>query len=389
MSRAIVTRKGRDRVDAGHPWIFRSDVAGVEEARNGDVVEVSVEGRAHGLIGYALYSEHSEITLRVFSRQQPSRTWIEEGIAAAIDRRQRFLGDDFAEACRLVHGESDGLPGLVVDRYRSVLVLQALTYGMDRRMGEIVEALKKMIGPDGILARNDPRVREREGLPLEVGVVAGQVPEEIEIREGRVLLRVDPWRGQKTGTFLDQRQTHLAFSRIARGRVLDAFCHDGGFALQAAAAGCEVTAVDISASACTRTLVNARVNQLEQRITVIEANAFDYLTQARERKESFDTIVLDPPAFAKNKSARDSAARGYKEINLRALQLLAPQGLLVTASCSHHISEEDFEYVLAEAARDAGRTARIMEKRSQPFDHPVLIGMPESRYIKVFLVDVT
>jgi 23S rRNA (cytosine1962-C5)-methyltransferase len=259
---------------------------------------------------------------------------------------------------------------------------------MDRREREIVDALRAALSPLGILARNDPKVREREGLARETRLLWGDVPRSIPMREGPVELSVDPWSGQKTGSFLDQRANHIAFGPLARGRTLDAFCHDGGFGLQAAARGLEVVAVDLSADACMRTLANARANGVSERVAVVEANVFDYLTEIAETGPAFDTIVLDPPAFAKNRAARESAARGYREINRRAFGLLRSRGLLVTASCSHHLSAEDFRLVVEAAAADAGRPVQLVQEWSQPPDHPVLLGMPESRYLKVLFCEL-
>jgi 23S rRNA (cytosine1962-C5)-methyltransferase len=288
-------------------------------------------------------------------------------------------------ARRLVHGEADGLPGLVVDRYGEHLVAQFLTFGMDRREKEVARALDQLVQPRGILARNDPKVREREGLVVETRLISGDVPRNLTMREGAVDLSVDPWSGQKTGAFIDQKSNHLRFGELARGRVLDAFCHDGGFGLQAAKKGASVIAVDSSAEACARAKVNARTNQVADRFEVVQANAFDFLTARAEARDSYDAIALDPPAFAKNRAAREAAARGYREINRRALSLLSPGGILVTASCSHHVGEEDFAAILAAASADAGKTVRVIERRGQPADHPGLLGMPESTYLKTLV----
>ncbi len=380
MSEAILKPRGLSRLETGHPWIFKSDVEPVD-APNGEIVDVVAKGR---FLGQAFYSQHSEITLRLLARGALADSWLGDRIEAAIDFREVALG--LKGACRLIHGESDGLPGLIVDRYGDVLVLQILAAAMEMRTNAIVDALVIRLKPRGILARNDVKVREREGLAREVKTLWGEVPETVEIAEGRVSLSVDVVNGQKTGTFLDQSANHLRFGELARGRVLDAFCHDGGFGLQAARnpAVTEVVAVDISVEALARARANAERNALE--LNPVEANVFDFLTDEVAKGSRYDTIVLDPPAFAKTKGARDAAWRGYKEINRRALQLLEPLGLLMTCSCSYHVSEEEFEAVVASAAADSGITAQIMERRSQAADHPVRLGMPESRYLKTLVI---
>ena len=380
MSEAILKTRGFSRLESGHPWIFKSDVEPVE-AENGAIVDIVAKGR---FLGQAFYSEHSEITLRVLSRGALSETWLVDRIEAAIRFREETLG--LTGACRLVHGESDGLPGLIVDRYGDVLAIQILAAAMESRTLAVVDALVSALKPKGVIARNDVKVREREGLPRETKVLYGDVPASVEIQEGSVTLSVDVVNGQKTGTFLDQSANHVLFGALARGRVLDAFCHDGGFGLQAARNSDvnEVIAVDISAEALVRAQANAARNGLT--LKTLEANVFDFLTDEVASGSRYDTIALDPPAFAKTKSARDAAWRGYKEINRRALQLLEPGGLLLTCSCSYHVSEEDFEAVVADAAADSGITAQVIERRSQAADHPVRLGMPETRYLKALVI---
>lgn len=380
MSEAILKPRGLSRLETGHPWIFKSDVEPVEAA-NGAIVDVVAKGR---FLGQAFYSEHSEVTLRMLSRGALAETWLSDRLEAAIRFREETLG--MRGACRLVHGESDGLPGLIVDRYGDVLVLQVMAAAMETRTVAVVEALVRLLTPRGVLARNDVKVREREGLPRETRTLWGEVPETVDIKEGEVTLSVDVIHGQKTGTFLDQSANHLVFGRLARGRVLDAFCHDGGFGLQAARnpAVREVVAVDISEEALVRAQANAAGNALT--LQTAEANVFDFLTDEVAAGSRYDTIALDPPAFAKTKSARDAAWRGYKEINRRALQLLEPGGILFTCSCSYHVSEEEFEAVVADAAADSGITAQITERRSQAPDHPVRLGMPETRYLKTLVI---
>ncbi|MEO6401454.1 MAG: class I SAM-dependent rRNA methyltransferase [Vicinamibacteria bacterium] len=380
MSEATLKPRGFSRLESGHPWIFKSDVDPVE-AENGAIVDVVAKGR---FLGQAFYSQHSEITLRMLSRGALTDTWLSDRIDAAIAFREDTLG--LHGACRLIHGESDGLPGLIVDRYADVLSVQILAAAMETRIGSIVDALVLRLKPRGILARNDVKVREREGLPRETKTLWGDVPASVEIREGEVTLSVDVIGGQKTGTFLDQSANHVHFGRLARGRVLDAFCHDGGFGLQAAKnpGVKEVVAVDISADALTRAQTNATHNGVT--LQTLEENVFDFLTDEVAGGSRYDSIALDPPAFAKTKTARDAAWRGYKEINRRALQLLQPGGVLLTCSCSHHVSEDEFEGVVASAAADSGIAAQVIERRSQSADHPVRLGMPESRYLKALVV---
>jgi 23S rRNA (cytosine1962-C5)-methyltransferase len=284
-----------------------------------------------------------------------------------------------------VHGEGDGLPSLIVDRYADVLVVQTLSQGMERLKASVVRALVARLAPRGILERNDARVRGLEGLPPSVSVLFGEVPDTLEVEEGGLRLAVDPWRGQKTGLFLDQRENHLAARGYARGRALDAFTCTGGFALQLATAAREVQAVDISADALARARANAELNGLSN-VSVREANVFDLLHELERRGERFDTIVLDPPAFAKSREAVASAQRGYKEINLRAMRLLESGGVLITCSCSYHVHPADFEAILCAAATDAGVVMTVLEKRRQARDHPVVLGVPETDYLKCLVL---
>jgi 23S rRNA (cytosine1962-C5)-methyltransferase len=382
MPRVTITRRGEDRARHGHPWIYRSDVETVD-ATAGDLVQVfGSRGRP---VGHALFSDESEITLRMvaYGSAPPAATFIKQRLADAIAYRTSLSLD--ATAYRLVHGEADRLPSLIVDRYAGYLVVQALSQGIDRRLPEIVSALDELVRPGGILARNDPRVRLLEGLEQRVEVLHGTVPERIEVREGAVEYQVDPWRGQKTGLFLDQRENREAALRYARGRLLDAFSYNGGFAL-ALAPRCEsVLAVDISEDAVAR----IRENAVRNRVTNLEAramNVFDELRELERLGTRFDTIVLDPPAFAKNKASIRKALTGYKEINLRALKLLEPGGFLITCSCSYNVSEDMFVEVVSAAAADAGVPVSLVEKRAQGRDHPILINVPETYYLKCLIL---
>ena len=352
-------------------------------AGGGDVV--AVLGPRQRLLGRAFYSDRSQIALRLVTRgETPADLALLKGrLEAAVAFREQ-LGID-ATAFRLVHAEADLLPSLVVDRYADWLVVQALSQATDRLLPEIAGLLAAMTAPAGILARNDPRVRQLEGLEQTVEVVHGSVPESIEVREGAVRYDVDPWRGQKTGLFLDQRENRLAAARYARGRLLDAFSYTGGFALALAPRCDEVLALDISADAVARIARNAAANGLSN-VTAREANVFDELRHFERSGARFDTIVLDPPAFAKNKASVPKALAGYKDINLRALRILAPGGTLVTCSCSYNVDEPLFVDIVAEAAADAHVPVTILEKRIQSRDHPVLLGVPETYYLKCLIL---
>ena len=375
---AVVSRRGEDRIRAGHPWIYRSDVAAVD-AEAGDVVRVMAPNRRP--LGDALFSDQSQITLRMVSLGDArfgDHGWRDRIRAAAAFRGT--LGID-ATAYRLVHGEADGLPSLIVDRYADWLVLQSLSQATSRHLPAIVEALVELLAPKGILARNDPKVRALEGLEQTVEVLYGEVPEFIEVREGPVTYQVDTRHGQKTGLFLDQRENREAAARYARGRLLDCFSYNGGFALYLARRCDSVLALDASADAVSRITENAARNNL-QNVTAREGNVFDELRYFERDNEQFDTIVLDPPAFAKNKASVEKALSGYKDINLRALRLLTPGGVLVTCSCSYNVDEPLFLQVLAEAAADARAHVTILERRMQGRDHPVLLTVPETFYLK-------
>jgi 23S rRNA (cytosine1962-C5)-methyltransferase len=378
----VVSRKGQARVERGHPWVFRSDVLKDGGASAGAVVRV-VDARGKPL-GFAFWSSRSEIRLRMIERGETlAEGFLRDRLERALRWRETVAAG--AEAYRVVHGEGDGLPSLVVDRYGEYLAVQTLSQGTERAKAEIVALLVDLLGPKGIVERNDPRVRALEGLEPAVSVLHGVVPDVVEVCEGDVRFRVDLRKGQKTGLFLDQRENHLAARKYGRGRVLDCFTYDGGFALQLARHAAEVTAVDLSAESLERVKANASLNELAN-VTTRDANVFDLLKDLDQRGERFDTVILDPPAFAKSKDAVEKAARGYKEINLRALKILRPGGCLVTCSCSYHVHEDDFEAILADAAVDARATVTIVEKRRQARDHPVVLGVPETLYLKCFVL---
>jgi 23S rRNA (cytosine1962-C5)-methyltransferase len=377
-----VSGRAEQRIQAGHLWIYKSDVLDVEAAPGDTVTVLGARGRP---IGQALYSDRSQITLRLLSHgAEPADAALwRQRLESAIAFRGTLTID--ATAYRLVHADGDLLPSLIVDRYGDYLVLQSLSQGVERLLPTITGLLVELLAPRGILARNDVKVRALEGLEPFVEVLYGEVPASIPVREGPIEYDVDPWKGQKTGLFLDQRENRVAAAQYARGRLLDCFSYTGGFAMRLAPHCDEVTAVDISADAVTRIVANAARNHLPQ-VQACEANAFDELRRLERAGERFDTIVLDPPAFAKNKASVPKALSGYRDINLRALRLLKPGGTLVTCSCSYNVDEATFGQVVHEAATDALVHVNVIEKRMQGRDHPVLLGVPESYYLKCFIL---
>ncbi len=379
---AVISRKGVDRVRAGHPWIYRSDVTDLH-AERGDVVDVRDSRGA--LLGRALSSNESQITLRMLTHDGTlvDRAFWRARLAAAIAVRDRLRPD--ATAFRLVHGEGDLLPSLIVDRYADVLVVQTLSQGTEANRDLIVELLVELLQPRGILLRNDPKVRTLEGLPQEVVLAYGDVPERVEVREGPLTYHVDPWHGQKTGLFLDQSENHAVAAAYARGRALDAFSYQGGFCLRMAPHVEHVVALDTSADAVAAITANAARQGLTN-VEAREANVFDALREFERADTRFDTIVLDPPAFAKHKGALPKAVSGYKDINLRALRLLNPGGHLITCTCSAHVDEGMFGSIILSAATDAQIPVVVVEKRMQARDHPVLLSVPETYYLKCFVL---
>jgi len=377
-----VNQKAAGRVASGHPWIFSSDVTDRGDASPGDVVKVAdARGKP---IGVAHYSSTSQITLRLLStRIEPiDREFFRGRLTAAIRHRERVVEN--SDACRLVFSEADLLPGLIVDRYGAFLAMQTLSQGMDRARDLIVDCLKELLAPVGILARNDATVRKLEGLPLEVATLAGEIPGQVMVTMNGLRFGADLLKGQKTGIYLDQRENYLAASSFASGRVLDCFTSTGGFALHLARRAETVEAVDSSAAALEIAAANARVNGIGN-VQFRKADVFDFLSGIDRR---YAMVVLDPPAFAKSRKMLDDAGKGYKEINFRALKLLEPGGILVTCSCSHHVSESMFLEILAEAALDAGKTIRVLDRRTQAADHPILLTVPETLYLKCEILEV-
>jgi len=377
-----VNRKAADRAASGHPWIFASDVVDRGDAAPGDAVRV-LDPKSK-FLGVAHYSSTSQITLRLLSTRPEiiDRTFFRERLASALGHRERIVQN--SDAYRLVFSEGDLLPGLIVDRYGPYLALQTLSQAMDRARDVIIDCLQELVAPAGILARNDASIRKLEGLPLEVVTLAGEIPERVHIRMNGLQLEADLLHGQKTGVYLDQRENYLTAGRWARGRVLDCFTSSGGFALHAAAQAESVEAVDSSAGALATAEANARANGIAN-INFRQADVFDFLSGLERR---YSMVVLDPPAFAKSRRAVEDAARGYKDINLRALRLLDSGGVLVTCSCSHHMSEGAFYEVIAQAALDAGKTLRVLERRTQSSDHPILLTVPETMYLKCLVLEV-
>jgi 23S rRNA (cytosine1962-C5)-methyltransferase len=382
---AVVNRKGAERFAQGHPWVYESDVLALSpHAKSGEVVRV-LDGRGW-FIGRAALSLQSKIRLRLLSREEvpADKAFFKARLEAAIALRKMAYPTE--QSYRVVHGEADQIPGLIVDKYGDHVTIQLLTQHADANRAMWIELVNELLAPVCIVERSDVKVRALEGLEPVKGVVSGTLRPGLTYKEGSVELGLDLVDGQKTGSFLDQRENHITAGLYAHGKALDCFSYVGGFALQMAKAGAEVTALEISGPACEHIKANGARNGVT--INAIEGNAFDYLRDQLDAGTRFDTIVLDPPAFAKSKDAIDAAHRGYKEINLRALQLLNPGGILVTASCSYHVSEDAFENILFDAAKDAQKQVQIIEKRGAGRDHPVLVSLRETRYLKCFVLRV-
>ena len=381
---AVVSAKGARRWQLGHPWIYRSDVTTRPDANAGAVTVHDHRGKP---LGSALWSPSSEISLRMVDRDPRAaldHVWWRERIGAAITRRASLAS--VANAYRLVHGEGDACPSLICDRYDQWIVVQLMSAGLETFRDTIVDVLDEISRPRGILARNDVALRAKEQLPVGVELLRGDVPDEIEVNERGVRFLAAPRHGQKTGAFLDQRENRVFIGEHARGRALDCFSYHGSFALHLAQRATQVTSLDISAPALERGRENAARHGLAN-IDFVEADAFDYLRSAERSGERYDTIVVDPPAFAKSRSAIEGALRGYKDINLRAMRLLAPGGTLFSASCSFHRSRALFHEMLEAAAADSGRRIVLRELRGQPLDHPELLTVPETGYLKGALLE--
>ena len=385
LDEAQVSGKGARRWQLGHPWIYKSDVTRRPSRPAGVVRVLDQRGKP---IGVALWSPKSEISLRRVDSNPSARidsNWWRERIAACVERRRPL--DGHTNAYRLVHGEGDALPSLVCDRYDQWVVVQIMSAGLEACRPDIVTAIESVVSPKGILARNDVPLRTKEGLSLETTLLSGDVPHWVEVNEHGVRYLAAPWEGQKTGAFLDQRENRAFIGARARGRALDCFAYHGSFALHLARHAEHVVALDSSGPALERARHNVELNELRN-VELLETNAFDFLKKNERGGARFETVVLDPPAFAKTKASVPPALRAYKEINLRAMRLLSPGGLLFTASCSFHVGKALFLEMLEDAAADSGRRVILREVRGQPLDHPEVLTIPETGYIKGALLEI-
>lgn len=387
MNEVRVNRKAAGRAASGHPWIFTSDLTDRGAAQPGEAVKVSdPRGRP---LGVAHFSSTSQIALRLLSSQVETvdRDFYLRRLTAAEAHRRTVVSD--TDAYRVVHAEADRLPGLIVDRYGDYLVIQTLNQGMDAAKSAIASCLDEIFHPRGIVARNDVPVRAKENLPLETTLLAGEVPDAVSLRINGLTMSADLMHGQKTGIFLDQRENYRAAARYTRGgsKALDCFTSTGGFALHLAALCESVEAVDRSEAALATAGANAQANAIGN-VEFREADVFELLSSYVSARRQFSMVVLDPPAFAKSRTSLDAAIRGYRDINLRALRLLGPGGILVTCSCSHHLSEAAFLELIAGASLDANRPLRVLERRTQAQDHPILLTVPETHYLKCLILEV-
>ncbi len=381
-----LSRRGLERLRSGHVWVYRSDLRAPSVLQGGEVVRL-VDDRGW-FAGKAFYGKQSQISVRLLTREDEpiDEAFFARRLAQARTLREAAAPDpELRRAARVVHGEADLLPGLVVDRYADCFVVQTLIEATDARRELFADLLQQLWKPRAIVERNDVKVRAHEGLPLRKGLLRGAEPGPVEFLEGQVRLMADLLEGQKTGAFLDQAENRVEAGRYARGRALDCFTYGGAFALQLSRQAETVTAVDISERAAEEGRRAAARNDAAN-VTFQVANAFDLLRDQADEGQVYDTIVLDPPAFAKNKASLAAALRGYKEINLRAFHLLSPGGVLVTASCSFHIDEAAFERTVLGAAADAGRSVQVIERRGAARDHPTLLGVPETRYLKCLIL---
>jgi 23S rRNA (cytosine1962-C5)-methyltransferase len=379
MGRLTVSAKGLAWHQKGHPWVFRDDLESIRDAEPGEIAVL--ETKRGGFLAQGFYSSRSKIAFRLVSRKREkidSRFW-KHRIEEACRYRERTVFR--TNAYRLVYGEADGIPSLIVDRYGDHLSVQSLSQGAECILEAVAGALHDLFLPRSIILRNDLSVRELEGLPREKKVLHGESPERAEVFEGDIRYRVDLWNGQKTGAYLDQRENRIRAGRLLKGRILDAFCYEGLFALHAARGSSETVAVDSSPEALAQAAENVCLNSLD-RIRFVRENVFDFLKAQNEAGERYDGIILDPPAFAKSRKDVSAAGRGYGELNQRALRLLRPGGILITASCSYNLREEDFLEIIRKSARDSGAELRILGRETQGADHPVPLFFPESFYLK-------
>lgn len=383
--RVRIRKRGVSRVRSGHLWVYRSDILAVDGVPPGAIA--TVQDERDSIVGKAFYSTTSQIALRFLARRDVT-------IDEAFFRRRFDQADELRtragidpHVSRRIYSEGDFLPGLIVDRYGDYLVVQSLTQGADRLQSLFESILLDRYRPRSIVFRNDSKVRELEGLPLLQSVSGEEVPERIVVEQDGKQLEIPLVGGQKTGSYLDQHANQRAARRYARGRALDGFCYGGGFSLQMADVCDHIEAVDLSAAAVSLARANVERNHLRN-VECLQANVFDFLRERAANGEHYDTVVLDPPAFARHKESLEGALRGYKEINNRAMRLLKDGGTLITCSCSHHVSEGLFAELLAEAARDAGCWLRVLERRTQGADHPILMTVPETLYLKCFILEI-
>ncbi|AMV72751.1 class I SAM-dependent rRNA methyltransferase [Desulfuromonas carbonis] len=388
MKHQLLLRPGQDRrLRAGHPWVFSNEIEHLpSDLPPGAAVEIRSSRQAY--LGNGYFNPHSLIAVRVLSRSGEDidhPDFYRRRLEQAAAHRHRLYGH--RDGVRLVHGEADGLPGLVVDAYGEVLAVQFLTWGIDCRRDLVLQALQELFQPRAIVARNDVAVRELEGLKPQVELLTGDLPDPLCFREGELSFRVDLLGGQKTGAFLDQKENHQALrGRVAGGRVLDLFCYGGGWSLHAAHFGAaSVTGIDISPGAVALAAENARRNGLDQVCRFEQGDVFERL---RQQGPGYDAVILDPPAFVKSRKKLPEALRGYLTINRRAMEQVVPGGILVTCTCSHHLDRETFLGLLRQAAHQAGREARLLEVRGQAFDHPVLLACPETEYLKCVILQL-
>jgi len=385
MPSVTVSPRGAERIYAGHPWIYRSDIVTAAGVEPGSVV--NVQNRKKRFLGQALYSSQSQIALRLLTREKRpfDRAFLAERIQAAAAYREQVVKD--TEAYRLVAAEGDLLPSLVIDRYGECYVIQTLSQGMESLKSTLVDILQESLSPRSIVERNDVAVRALEGLEQIKGVLNNTSETEVVVTINGMRFAFDLLEGQKTGGFLDQRENQLAARTYARGRALDCFTYSGGFAVTVAPQCDYVLGIDSSEDALRMGRRNGELNGLTN-VEWKEANCFDFLKAADQAGEHFDMVVLDPPAFARQRSSLESALRGYKELNLRAMKILNPGGYLVTCSCSYHVTESDFLGAIASAALDAHRTVTVVERRTQARDHPILLTVPETHYLKCLILRV-
>jgi 23S rRNA (cytosine1962-C5)-methyltransferase len=384
MSKVVVNNKATKRIRAGHLWIFKSDLLFIDAA-GGEIVDIFDETKS--FIGKAFYSDKSEISLRILTLEDIGidfEFWIAQ-FESALSRRKGI--EKSTNAFRVINSEADFIPSLIVDSYNGVFVIQTLSQGSDRLKSTFVKVILYFYPNAVVIERNDAKVRELEGLEIRNGVLHGDFSEDLVIEQDEIRFHISPLSGQKTGSFLDQRENHFAVRKHAFGKALDCFTFNGGFALNLAKVCESVIGLDISREAVLLSKKNAELNNLTN-VKFKTANVLEALRAFEMKRERFDTIVLDPPAFVKSKSALNAAIRGYRDINLRSMKLLNENGILITCSCSFHFSEEIFQDVLEQCARDSRRRIQLLEKRLQPIDHPILLGMPESYYLKCFILRV-